>query len=360
MSRSSLTSFLATAIAASFLITSGRPQSNLPESVPVDVSPAYQQNIANVVVYNQKTYSLYPEQLDTMPPIPSPFASHDGMEVIVAVTRNDKFVLIPVTVENGDPYVVDMRLHFGKGNQLEVDARDFPALYRTGLHSEIELEQTFTITGKSIAEITYLARPWRSSGAGFMASDEDIISVLKNDNSMVKRMGLKHPELARPLFHTWNLILEQYRNGNIDGSLTAPFKYIIYNNNNVLLKAQGSRGFQYSIFNDEVLGNAQLDISRSLTLAEKKFLDRKYAHLDKKQMTKLVERLSHIHTGEMVPFYITRYGFYEGHTGYRADPITIAFIFGMKSLEDLDSAFQEGLYAALTRHFTRDANISGE
>jgi len=54
----------------------------------------------------------------------------------------------------------------------------------------------------------------------------------------------------------------------------------------------------------------------------------------------------------MAPYYIMRYGFYEGHTDYRADPIAIAFIFGMKSIEEIEKAFEGNLYIALTEHFT--------
>jgi len=46
----------------------------------------------------------------------------------------------------------------------------------------------------------------------------------------------------------------------------------------------------------------------------------------------------------MLPYYIMRYGFYEGHTDYRADPIAIAFIFGMRSLEEIEAAFEGRLY----------------
>jgi len=47
-----------------------------------------------------------------------------------------------------------------------------------------------------------------------------------------------------------------------------------------------------------------------------------------------------------------RYGFYEGHTSYRADPIAIAFIFGLRSLEEIEELFQGKLYKTLTEHFT--------
>jgi hypothetical protein len=59
----------------------------------------------------------------------------------------------------------------------------------------------------------------------------------------------------------------------------------------------------------------------------------------------------------MVPFYIMRYGFYEGHVGYRADPIAISLIFGLKSLEEIEKTFEGNLHKALTEHFTRE-NIS--
>lgn len=71
-------------------------------------------------------------------------------------------------------------------------------------------------------------------------------------------------------------------------------------------------------------------------------------------MADFQKMLCHIHTGEMVPFYIMRYGFYEGHTGYRADPLAISLIFGLKSLEEIEKAFEGSLYKALTEDFTRE------
>jgi len=41
----------------------------------------------------------------------------------------------------------------------------------------------------------------------------------------------------------------------------------------------------------------------------------------------------------------------EGHTSCRADPIAIAFIFGLKSIEEIESVFNGNLYEALTTHF---------
>ena len=47
---------------------------------------------------------------------------------------------------------------------------------------------------------------------------------------------------------------------------------------------------------------------------------------------------------------IMRYGFYEGHTSYRADPIAIAFIFGLKSLEEIEAVYDGKLYIVFTEH----------
>jgi hypothetical protein len=61
--------------------------------------------------------------------------------------------------------------------------------------------------------------------------------------------------------------------------------------------------------------------------------------------------LSRFQTGEMQPQYIMRYGFYEGHTFWRTDPIAIAFIFGMRSLVEIETAFSGKLFEMLTEHF---------
>jgi len=47
-----------------------------------------------------------------------------------------------------------------------------------------------------------------------------------------------------------------------------------------------------------------------------------------------------------------RYGFYEGHTeAYRCDPIAIAFIFGLQSIEEIDIAFDGNLLNKLLKHY---------
>ena len=233
-------------------------------------------------------YQVYPEVLDERPDVPSPVTTADGVELITAYfDEQGVYTLIPVTVENGASRNY-REGHRGKGNQLYVDGGDFPALDRTGLHAEAEIDAARTITGRPIADITADARPQALSFAGFLAEDEDIISVLKGDNRLVATMGLTHPEAQ-----------------------------------------------------------------------EEAYLAARYARLGAVGIDELVNRLSYVHAGEMVPFYIMRYGFYEGHTRYRADPIAIAFIFGLRSLEDLDIACGGDLSAVLTTHFNPTTVVGG-
>ena len=238
-----------------------------------------------------------------------------------------------------------------------MDGKDFPVLAKTGLHSEIELDQTKAITGKSIAEITSSGRPGGSSGAGFMAHDEDIISMLIGDNRLVKKLGSTHPEIVRPLFHVWNLILEGTEHG-VWKNERIHSESILYNHHSIHLK-YGGRGWQESIFNDEIQGAYHIEMWRELDQNEKEFLKMKYAHLSEENRADLMKKLSHIHTGEMVPYYAMRYGFYEGHTGYRADPIAIVFIFGLKSIEEIEKAFEGNLYKVLADHFMSSDVYSG-
>ncbi len=300
---------------------------------------------------------FYPHTYDLCPELPSPYIMEDGTEIVVAHTKDNKFTLVPVTVEKGESLGYRER-DWDKIRILEVDAEDFPTLARTGLHSEIELDHTRRITGRSIAEITDSGRPGGSSGEGFMGQEEDIISLMKGDNRLVKALGLNHPQLAKSLFHVWNMIRwVSYTSRSAGRSMGGNIDYFLYNKRKIRLINSGGRGWQNSIFNDEILGMYHIEFCIDLDEDEKAFLHKKYSDLNNEQMTDFLETLSHIHTGEMVPFYIMRYGFYEGHTGYRADPIAVSLIFGLRSLEEIEKAFEGNLYKALTEHFTRE-NIS--
>ena len=310
------------------------------------------------VVYNHKMYPLYPNVIHERPTMPSPWTTEEGMEIVIGLTRDNNYTLIPVTLVN-EKLPGGEFLHMKRGEQLKVDAEDFPVLSKTGLHSEIELDQTKTITGRSIAEITDSGRPNGSSGAGFMEHDEDIISMLKGDNRLVKKLELTHPEIVRPLFHVWNIILEGIEHGVWENVRIHNDSTILYNNHLIHLK-YGGRGWQESIFNDEIQGAYHIEMWRELEESEKIFLNMKYAHLSEEERADLLKKLSHIHTGEMVSYYAMRYGFYEGHTDFRADPIAIALIFGLKSIQEIEKAFEGKLYKVLINHFIRTDIFSGD
>jgi len=312
---------------------------------------------AGQISFNQSKYHLYPKTLDDLPEIPSPFTTKDGTEIILVVTIDNKYALIPVTVENGDPLIYSRRIKtmFGKDQQLQVASGDFPTLAKTGLHSETDLDGKVMITGIPVNVITYNGRPGRFSGIGFMAADEDIITVLKSDNRLVKKLRHTHPQMAKPLFHIWNIILKEIELGKWK-RFWDNIQYIFYNQRKINITAQGSKGWQISIFQDEIQGRFDITVQSKLSPEEKSFLADRYPDLSAQQMTELEEKLTKINFSEMAPYYIMRYGFYEGHTDYRSDPIAIAFIFGLKSLAEINNIFKGQLYTSLINHFINESS----
>ncbi len=297
-----------------------------------------------------EVFPLYPQTIENFPNLPSPFQTPDGRTFIVAGTQQNDYAVFPVTLNN-DSY----------WKALVVDEQDFPTLARTGLHDERELAQTTTITGRPVEEITRLARPGGLSQDGFLAGDEDILSVLTGDNHLVHRLELTHPAMARPLFYIlkmmetdlalnrWNMAKHEWEN----------IRHFWYNGHIVFVEAHDTKGGQLSPFDDGIEGGFYIIIHRTLSDEEINFLRSRYSHLNEDQYEKLVYLLTHILTGEMEPQYIMRYGFYEGHTEWRTDPITIAFMFGLKSLPAIEAAFPGDLYGVLTRHFTRETPQEG-
>jgi len=309
---------------------------------------------------NGKEYPLYPEILPQKPTIPSPYTTNDGQEYLVVGTHDGRFALVRATLTNQGilpPNAKKWRIMHG--NQLHIDGNDFPYLVLDGLHNEESLKQIRTITWKSVDEITAEGRPNQSSGVGFMAEDEDLISVLIGANRLVSKLGLTHPSVARITFHVYNTLIQETMQGSIRNPDTQnQIVEIFYNGQTVRIKAWGTKGHQESLFNDEIRGLMQFELWRELSEKEDELLQKRYARLSRQQMKELKHRLTFIHTGEMVPYYIMRYGFYEGHTDYRADPIAIAWLFGLKSLEELDETFDGKLYETLTAHFTKENYIS--
>ena len=115
---------------------------------------------------------LYPATLASRPDIPSPFATGDGTEVLLAFTKEKRFAVVPVTITDRP---LQLKWNVLSGNQRQVDADDFPTLAKTGVHAERELDTLKTITGKPISEITETGRPGRASAAGFLAEDAGCI-----------------------------------------------------------------------------------------------------------------------------------------------------------------------------------------
>jgi dipeptidyl aminopeptidase/acylaminoacyl peptidase len=300
------------------------------------------------------TIPVLPFKIDEMPDHPSPAVTWDGREMVLVQLHDGRFGWIDATAENGD--TLDYRSgKQGKGNQVIADQSDFQGLAATGLHVEKELENTRAITGKSVSQITVDGRPGASSGAGFLAADETILSVILGDNRMLEKLNLKHPDLARPLLHLWNInnVWERY-NDQAPPESDIEITGLIYNAAVVGIRISGSKGWQESIFNDEILGNYHLEAWRDLTEAEEDFLKVHYGTLSEQEFAALKTMISTLHTGEMVPYYINRYGFYEGHTDFRAEPLAIAFIFGIRSLEEIHQAAGGDLYRYLTGHFTQN------
>jgi len=293
---------------------------------------------------------LYPKKYNTLPDIASPTKLKNGTEVIISLYVNDGYSILPVTQEKGEIYSCLYDFN-GKGDQVWIDEPDFNSLGKTGLHSEDELNKKTMITGRSIEVINFISRPNRFSHSGFLTEDEDIISVLKGDNRIVKRMGMVHSQMAKPMFHIWNAILANY----FEEKDTAT---IYYNSNIVRFNREWCNGYQESIFHDEIEGRHNIHIWRELSKEEIKYLTVKYNKLTEAQLKILIEILTHLHVSEMTPFYIMRYGFYEGHTSYRADPIAIAVVFSLKSIKDIDVSFNNDLYNILNQHFTGNYSLN--
>jgi len=300
------------------------------------------------IQYKDSTLKLYPYEYSGKIDIKSP-VNIDNREYLLAKTVNGKFTMIDVSVENGKPYNYYGNVR-GKGNQLYVDETDFPTLAKTGLHSNQELDNTKSITGRSIAEITMRGRPNRMSGAGFMADDEDIISVLKGDNNLVSKMNLAHPDLAKTIFHFWNIIQIKEEIENEFNISTPDIDSIYYNNKAIRYIVPSCKGWQDSVFEDTVMGECHLEMHVSLTKSESKFIRDNFKQLTAEQKDDLVKRLTNLHTGEMAAYYIQKYGFYEGHTDYRADPIVLAYIFGLKSLQEIYKAYDGKVYENIINH----------
>jgi hypothetical protein len=139
----------------------------------------------------------------------------------------------------------------------------------------------------------------------------------------------------------WNMARHRWEN----------IVYFYYNNQKVFVEAEDTKGGQKSIFDDDIEGGFYIKLWREFSERELQYLSKHYQHLAPAELAVLKTHLSVINTGEIEPQYIMRYGFYEGHTFWRTDPIAITFIFGLTSLEEIDQIANGKLYELLTTHF---------
>jgi hypothetical protein len=121
----------------------------------------------------------------------------------------------------------------------------------------------------------------------------------------------------------------------------------------VTLAARDSKGGQFSIFADGLEGAFTIEIDTDLTDAEKAFLRTRYPRLEAAAIEALAQSLTRIRTGEIQPHYVMWYGFYEGTTPWRADPVALAFVFGLRTLEQIEAAFPGRLYDLMMTRFVR-------
>ncbi|MEA1877371.1 MAG: hypothetical protein U9N86_10950 [Bacteroidota bacterium] len=257
------------------------------------------------------TLKLYPATYEKLPDIPSPMINSDHRELVLTKLKNGMFAFFDVSVESKGIRDVIHRQD-NKGDQLRVNGKDFQRLLRNGLHNQLDLEKTLSITGRSIAEITVDAWPGSASWAGFLCKNETIISRLIKDNNMVRQMGLTHRELAYPIFHCWNLIKEYEIINNSNGLKDIGIEGIYYTDEFLPLTSQGGKGWQTSIFNDSLTGSYHVRIRNEESPFGEVFIS------------------------DLAPYYIQRYGFYEGMTSYRLDPRNIAISFGLKTIDEIN------------------------
>lgn len=65
-------------------------------------------------------------------------------------------------------------------------------------------------------------------------------------------MGLTHSQTSKTLFQVWNLIFMPHRD----------IEFLLYNGKRIYFEIRGSKGWQYSIFDDEIEGQYTLKIWR--------------------------------------------------------------------------------------------------
>jgi hypothetical protein len=289
--------------------------------------------------FGGRAHILYPATTTTCPDLESPL-SVDGREYVVVELADGSFGLVDVT-RSDHP------------EQLQVD-HEFESLAATGLHDQNQLATLTRLNDRPLSEIDSDARPGGLSEDGFIAPDETVAAVIAGDDRLVRAMGLTHADLARPLWHIWNLVQTDLELGrwNMAEHRWDNIRRLKYNGHWISLEVHDTKGGQRSPFGDGLEGAFWMVFWRPVPVPEQEWLHARYGHHGPTAWNELVGRLSRLHIGEMEAFYITRYGFYEGHTDWRVDPLGTAWLFGLRTFDELEAAFPGALDRVVLEHWT--------
>jgi hypothetical protein len=168
-----------------------------------------------------------------------------------------------------------------------------------GVNSNDVIDRMNSLTEKTVEQIESDARPGDLSSSGFLGDDEKFKDRLKADNSYVRARGFTHQALAEPLFSIMN-ILDRIGDRRFDD--------FTYRGHHYRAEYRSYRGFQQSLFNDG------LQVDRDFTVTN-------------------LGTGKQLEFSPLLPFYISRYGFYEGKTNYRMEPAAIIETFELRSKE---------------------------
>jgi len=163
-------------------------------------------------------------------------------------------------------------------------------------NSDTVIDRMNSLTDKTVAEIESDARPGGLSRSGFLDDIESFKKRLKTDNDFVLGKGYTHQALAEPLFAVMDIL---------DAIDADRFDDFTYRGQHYKASYETYRGFQVSLFNDGMLADQDYTVTNLATGKELRF-------------------------SPLVPYYIARYGFYEGNTSYRVDPAEIIETFQLR------------------------------
>jgi hypothetical protein len=175
------------------------------------------------------------------------------------------------------------------------------------VNSDDSIRQLTTLTGLTIAEIEDRARPchcskWQDCSVdGFLGENEGFITRLLEDNLFVRQKQLTHQKIAKPLF----ILATMNKDYCHIAQETGDFKtgQCLLNKITFSVSINCTNGYQESIFNDHLRSSCIVNA------------------------VKMPQRQNLSFDQVLLPNYIDRYGFYEGHTIYRVAPQTIIDFF---------------------------------